>query len=257
MQSKHAIKKGRVEKQGKKALKALAFKAEGSPALGAVTQDPETSPAALSPVSASGSDMALSTLAVGAETGDSPSHRAGSSNSPSSGPKQDEDVSPVAAKAASTVAVPASKDRSNTKEEGNGSSAVPENDAVPKLGLDAKQGTPKRIARSNKASANVQTDPAAEKTDSTPSKRPLGLSAIHQAGAAVPGTDSTPSKATPSKRGREAVGGSPGTNAGHGTEGEGGLKEGTPGKRRRSLLPPAMLTQPSGQVQLFEIALAS
>lgn len=85
-------------------------------------------------------------------------------------------------------------------------------------------------------------------THATPIKRPTRLCAKPRGDASAPGagttpnkatpSKATPSKATPSKRGREAVGSSPGQNAEHGTGVEEGLQGGTPGKRRRNLLPP-------------------
>ena len=103
-------------------------------------------------------------------------------------------------------------------------------------------------------------------THATPSKRPKRL-AIPQSNASAPETcpseatpskatpskvapsKATPSKVTPSKRGREAAGGSPGWVAEHAAGVEAAVQGGTPGKRRRSLLPPAMLNLGPVQVK--------
>ncbi|DBA72580.1 TPA: hypothetical protein ACH3X2_010333 [Trebouxia sp. C0005] len=120
---------------------------------------------------------------------------------------------------------------------------------------DGEEGATAEATHSDAFPRSVSPVPV---THATPSKRPKRL-AIPQSNASAPETcpseatpskatpskvapsKATPSKVTPSKRGREAAGGSPGWVAEHAAGVEAAVQGGTPGKRRRSLLPPAML----------------
>ena len=156
----------------------------------------------------------------------------------------------------------------------NDSSAAAEADAELALEPDSQQGTPPKSALNRRESA-TSTATAENAVRSTPSRLSLGSLAVPSASFSAAAADSptagasldratpvrravpsspvpqaanspaskavpsgaTPAKATPSKRGREAVPSSPG---GESTE---GVKEQMPGKRRRNLLPPVPTTQ--------------
>ncbi len=133
---------------------------------------------------------------------------------------------------------------------------------------DAEEAASAEVTNSDALPRSVSPVPV---THATPSKRPKRL-AIPQSNALAPETcpsqatpskvtpskatpnmtapnKATPSKVTPSKRGREAAGSSPGWVAEHAAGVEAAVQGGTPGKRRRSLLPPAMLSQGTVQVK--------
>jgi len=234
-----------VEKASKKSKKVLKT-------LRALDSSPDASPAA------SDDDTMPD---HGADPGKSPSSvsRAAQGNSPRISPSSEEDAGPAADTAAAALTKPAesiSKFQSSGEEEAEDSLTVHGDEAVPASKLNTAQGTLSKFAL-NKSCAGASASPQASApvpgTAATPSKHPAEVSAHPQSGASVPGTDSTPSKATPSKatpskRGREAAGSSPGLDREQSIGAEGGVKGGTPGKRRRSLLPPAMPGQSSPQV---------
>ena len=156
----------------------------------------------------------------------------------------------------------------------NDSTAAAEADAVLAPEPDSKLGTPAKASLNRRESA-MSTATAENAVRSTPRKSSLGSLTVPSAVCSAAAADSptagakpnrpppvrravpsspgpqaanspasravpsgaTPAKATPSKRGREAVPGSPGDESAE------GVKEQTPGKRRRNLLPPVPTAQ--------------
>ena len=222
---------GRVTKSGKRgrmSLKALALSsAEASPNASPVASD--------TGIMSDQEAEADNSPSLRLEASNSPSPRAGLGDSLVANMADVEDShSPIAAKEAAAASL--------SDGEGGATAEVTKSEALPRC---------------------VSPVPV---THATPSKRPKRL-AIPQPNASAPETcpseatpskatpskanpsKATPSKVTPSKRGREAVGGSPGWVAEHPAGVEAAVQGGTPGKRRRSLLPPAMLSQGLVQVK--------
>lgn len=238
LQSKLAVKDGGVikgGKKGKKALKRLALKAlETAPSVDGPDSSPATSPSprSSSPNSSPGIAEQQNAEEAACELGSSSNHSsmsqqadAGLSTDPScniSQPDRQKSPSPLTGMVSG-----------NTPEQGV-STATPEIGTSPPKSATGDEVDP----QPSKAVANKsQSKPSAPLA----ARKDTGL----EGGGGVLGwspSKNTPSKATPNKRPREAVCGSPAANcpvvdAARGLEA--GLREGTPGKRRRSLLPQA------------------
>ena len=227
---------GRVtkgSKRGRTSLKALA--------LSSAETSPNASPAA--------SDTGILSDQE-AEADNSPGLRPEASNSPSLRAALGDSLiadradlenshSPTAAKEAAAASLSdaeegASAEVTNSDALPRSVSPVPVTHAVPSK-------RPKRLAIPHSNASAPETCPSeATPSKATPSKATPSKVAPNKA---------TPSKVTPSKRGREAAGGSPGWVAEHAAGVEAAVQGGTPGKRRRSLLPPAMLSQGPVQVK--------
>ena len=250
LQSKLAIKNGGVIKCGKKSkkiLKRLALKAlDTAPTAEAPGNSPvaSTSPSSSSPSSIPDNAEPETAHKGAVEAVDV----AGSSSNHSSMSQQADAGLP--ANPSSNVSQP-DRHTSASPLSGMASGDTPEQgsvtDTTPGTGISPlKSATGATIYP--EASEAVPSMPS-----STPNKRQLTPSALLipnrdtdlEAGGGMPGltpSKSTPGKATPNKRPREAVCSSPAANspvvsADRGLEA--GLREGTPGKRRRSLLPQA------------------
>ncbi len=197
---------------------------------------------------------------VASDTGIMSDQEAEADNSPSLRPEASNSPSPRAELGDSLIA-----DRADLE---NSHSPTAAKVAAAASLSDAEEGASAEVTNSDALPRSVSPVPV---THATPSKRPKRL-AIPQSIASAPETcpkeatpnkatpnkatpskatpsKATPSKVTPSKRGREAAGGSPGCVAEHAAGVEAAVQGGTPGKRRRSLLPPAMLSQGPVQVK--------
>lgn len=228
MQSKLAVSTGGVKKhsnKGKKALRAIALKGLEA----ADSKSPSSSPA---PSNSS---------PRGAEEEQEP-ERDGSS-SPSSGSQQAGDGSPAAEVSPESSLEP--ERQKSTSPVGS----VPDGDALDTSGDPSGPGVDTEAAFED----SIDPQGVTPVPSSTAFKRLVRHSAAldpdsrsgPEAAGGLPGLTPgriTPGKATPNKRAREAVrsspaGNSPVVGAEHHSGPEGGLPEGTPGKRRRSLLP--------------------
>ena len=190
-----------------------------------------------------------------AKADNSPSPRPEASNSPSPRTELGDSLiadradlenrhSPTAAKEAAAASVSDAEEGANA--ELTNSDALPRSVSPVPVTHATPSKRPKRLAipQSN-ASALEACPKEATPGKATPSKATPGKATPSK----VAPNKATPSKVTPSKRGREAAGGSPGWVAEHAAGVEAAVHGGTPGKRRRSLLPPAMLSQGPVQVK--------
>ena len=236
LQGKLGVMEGRIAKGGKRgrmSLKALALSSA------------ETGPSA-SPVA---SDTGIvSNQEAEAEN----SLRLEASNSPSPSPRADLSASNIADKAdvdnshSPTAAKKAAAASLSDGEEG-ASAEVTNPDALPRSvsPVPVTHATPSKRPKRLAIPQSNASDPEACPKEATPSKpTPSKV----QSSKVTP-NKATPSKVTPSKRAREAAGGSPGWVAEHAAGVEAAVQGGTPGKRRRSLLPPAMLSHGPIQVK--------
>lgn len=244
LQSKLAVTNGGVKKhskKGEKALNAIALKdVEAAAAQSDAGKSPSRSP---SPSSSSPNDVdeeqkqraelgsSSNHTSVSQQADDSPGAAEGSPNS-SSEPQRQKSASPVSS-TSDGDSLDGSRGPSGPKDDTEaafednidpqGITTVPNNTAFKRL-----------VKRSNPL--DLDSRPAPEAAGGvqglTPSKN-------------------TPSKATPNKRPREAVcspaANSPVVGVEHHRGSEGGLPEGTPGKRRRSLLPQSTLLKEVSQ----------
>ena len=247
LQSKLAVSTGGVKKhskKGKKALKAIALKdLEAAAAQSNADKSRSHSP---SPSSSSPGDV---------EEEQEPRAGLGSSSNYIGVSQQAED---------SSYAAEGSPKNSSVPERQKSASPV---SSTSDGGSDGSGG-PSGPKDDTEAASENSIDPQGITTvpSSTAFKRlvkrctPLGpdsRSAPEAAGGVQGLTPSqnTPSKATPNKRPREAVCSSPAANSPvvgveHHRGPEGGLPEGTPGKRRRSLLPQSTPVKEASQVAL-------
>ncbi|DBA82604.1 hypothetical protein WJX77_003635 [Trebouxia sp. C0004] len=256
---KLGVMEGRVTKGGKRGRMSLRVLA-----LSSAEASPNASPAA--------SDTGIM-LDQEAEAGNGPSLRLEASNSPNpraalgdsllvNRPDMDSSDSPATAKEGAAASLSdggedASAEVSNSVALPRSVSPVPVTHATPskrpkRLAIpqsDASApGTCPSEATPSKAAPSKATPSKATPSKATPSKAtPSKATPSKATPSKVAPNKATPSKVTPSKRGREAAGGSPGWVAEHAVGVEAAVQGGTPGKRRRSLLPPAMLSQ--GPVQ--------
>lgn len=237
---------GRVtkgSKRGRTSLKALA--------LSSAETSPNASPAA--------SDTGILSDQE-AEADNSPGLRPEASNSPSLRAALGDSLiadradlenshSPTAAKEAAAASLSdaeegASAEVTNSDALPRSVSPVPVTHAVPSK-------RPKRLAIPQSNTSAPETSPKeATPNKATPSKATPSKTTLSKATPSkIAPNRAIPSKVTPSKRGREAAGGSPGWVAEHAAGVKAAVQGGTPGKRRRSLLPPAMLSQGPVQVK--------
>lgn len=229
---------GRVtkgSKRGRMSLKALA--------LSSAEASPNASPVA--------SDTGIMSD-LEAEADNSPSLRLEASNSPSlraelgdsliANRADLDNLSPITAKEAAAASL-------SDSEEG-ATAEVTSSDALPRSVSPVPVTHANPNKRPKRLCAISQPNPSAPETYSLPSEATPSKATPSKATLSkVTPNKATPSKVTPSKRGREAAGGSPGWVAEHAAGVEAAVQGGTPGKRRRSLLPPAMLSQGPLQVK--------
>lgn len=245
MQSKLAAKLGGVQKsskKGKKGSRAAALQAlEAAPPAEPADHSPVSapSPTSSSPRGAEDQQEPGAELAGSISNHDSISQPAASDEGRAGGRLAPENATNNSSeaegqKSASAVSSVSHGDspggRGDSSGPGSNSEADLEDSIDPPQGVKA---VPSSAAFRRLVRASVPLDP-----DSSSSPEAVGGA---QGGEPTP-SKNTPSKATPNKRPREAVGSSPAAKSpAVGVEQhrgpEGGLLEGTPGKRRRSLLP--------------------